>query len=166
MRTLTTLLSIMALTFALGCSGGDSGDGGGPAADANGSSADADPTGGADAMPSGVADGQACTASEADPTGGCPTGYVCLSAGAGGGACFNECTGAGSVCPGYEGPGASLCIVQITDAQMNPIGNACGIVCGDTNGQVAGCAGGACDGTCPGTWSCVNSNQDGVKICQ
>mgnify|MGYP003650853692 CR=1 FL=1 len=93
MRILTSVFSILALTFALGCSGGDDDDGGGETADANTSgTADAAVSTGPDAMPQGSsnlgatcnqetpceAPAAACLASQ-----GAPSGFCSLTCGSG-----------------------------------------------------------------------------------
>ncbi len=172
MRTLTSLFSILALTCALGCSGGDNDDdGGGDTVDAAVGVVDGGGGSEPDAMSSGVADGQACAASEADPTGGCPTGYACLQTG-----CAQLCelgqdgNPTGAPCAGYEGPGVSLCIVTVQDQTGAGVAGACGIFCDDSTGSVPGCQGAACDGTCPNTLSCEQHPNPkapaGLKICQ
>ncbi len=176
MRTLTTVFSILALTFALGCSGGDDGDGG-DNVDASTSNADGGNTG-PDAMPSGTADGTACTATQENPTGGCPTGFLCLSGGAGlPGNCAESCNlttsdpiqADGTVCTNYQGPGVSICLTTLSaGAGMPPAAAACGVICADPTGML--CPSGECNDTCPGTWSCdPHPNPqapEGLKLCQ
>ncbi len=167
MRTLTSVFSILALTFALGCSGGDDDDGGGTA------DASTAPDSGVviqpDAMAATSADGTACTASEEDPQGGCPANsHACV-----GGNCMELCNLTaemepdGMACTAYEGPGASACIFGLSANGMPPFAAAaCGIFCGDTTGNVPSCQGGACDGTCPNDFTCQESGTAGIKICQ
>ncbi len=169
MRILTSVLSILALTFALGCSGGDDdGDGGNPADAAVGNTPDAGGGGGPDAMQATSADGTACMASQENPQGGCPTTHGCV-----GGKCMELCTlnaqmqPDGTACSAYQGPGASACIFGLSNNGMPPFAAAaCGIFCGDTTGMVPFCQDGSCDGTCPNTFTCQDSTTAGVKICQ
>jgi len=170
MRILTSVFSILALTLALGCSGGDDDDGGGETPDATvGGTADAAVSTSPDAMVSTSADGTACTATQEDPQGGCPANsHACV-----GGNCMELCTLTaqmepdGMACTAYQGPGASACIFGLSANGMPPFAAAaCGIFCGDTTGNVPFCQGGACDGTCPNDFTCQDSTTPGVKLCQ
>ena len=168
MRILTSVFSILALTFALGCGGGDDDDDDGANVDASTGDIDGGNTG-PDAMPSNVADGQACTASQEDPQGGCPATHACVNS-----TCSQLCDlGADgnptqAVCPGYTGPGSSLCIAGLSATGQPPFAAAaCGVVCGDTTGNVPGCMAGECDGSCPGTWTCTaDAAGAGIDVCQ
>lgn len=177
MRTLTSVFSILALSLSLGCSGGgDDDDDGGNNVDASTSAIDAGSTG-PDAQ-AGTADGLACTATQENPTGGCPTGYACLSTGAGvPGNCAELCNlttsepiqANGEICTNYEGPGASICLTTLSaGAGQPPSGAACGVICADPTGQL--CPAGQCNDTCPNDWSCLQHPNPqapaGLKLCQ
>jgi len=158
----------MILALAVGCGGGGGGGGG---ADAAVNKADAKPVIEPDAKAPTVADGLACTATQSDPTGGCPAGYGCLASGCAQ-ACMLGTNGQpnNAPCTGYTGPGYSQCFIALQDQSGKTTGAACGIFCADSTGQIPGCKNGACDGTCPNTLNCVQHPNpmapQGVKICQ
>ncbi len=165
MRTLTSIFSIVALTFTLGCSSGSGDDGGGPAVDAA-PAADAAPT--IDAMPanppiaSGV--GEICD----------PSAPTCTSAGTPGcaaapdatsGFCTLECAtdiamgeipdaAASQACVAeYTGSTATaLCALPIGPGAGNMTTNyACGLYCGMIGDPAQDL------GTCPGGLTCTNN---------
>ncbi len=176
MRTLTSVVSVLFLGLAIGCSGGgDGGGGGGGGVDAGGGGGAADAAPSApDAGSTTVVDGKACTRTQEDPTGGCGTGYLCLQSG-----CAEECNltttppiqADQAACPLYNGPGVSLCLSSISTMQgQPPTAAACIITCEDSTGNTPGCTGAACDGTCPNALSCKqHPNPEapaGLKVCQ
>lgn len=139
MRILTSVFSILALTFALGCSGGDDDDGPGETPDATvGGTADAAVSTGADAMPTGggAAANLGTVCDQATP---CATGTcTLLEEGATSGFCSPNCTMAGmtDVCgpeDGFPGPGVPYCGLGMAPDMR------CAIGCGTQNGGDTSC---------------------------
>jgi hypothetical protein len=139
MRTLTSVFSILALTFALGCSGGDDDDDGGGTADAaaTGGAADAAVSTGPDAMAATGASsnlGDVCDQATPCATGTC----TLLEEGATSGFCSPTCTMAGmaDICgpnDGYTGPGVPYCGLGMAPDMR------CAIGCGTQNAGDTSC---------------------------
>ena len=165
MRTLTSIFSILALTFALGCGGGDGDD---PAADAAPPAVDSAPS--IDAVPvkppltAGL--GQVCGGNQAVPcataTDAClvigddPTGFCSPSCAPDLAMDVNPEPAASQACgAGYTGTipadGTPLCAVPL--AQTPPSTNRdwfCAIACGVIGANDAG--------GCPGEMTCGSNN--------
>lgn len=123
-----------------------------------------------DAAPSGQTLGQTCVPDVANPQANCAAGFFCLDLdGTSGPFCTIVCVQAETdPCPdltSYTGPGAARCIIQVPDADMQPLFTTCAVVCHDAAGDPEICMGDdECNGECPGDQACNGqlTNADGV----